>query len=818
MKALTTQKMLAAAAKSRAPAGSSWDLSLATFSGGDHGLYEPVGLLIDGVHLSPDGFMMYIVNQTTNAVSQYALGTAWVLSTGTFVRSVSFQAQDTNMEDVWFKPDGMRMYLVGSTNNSVYEYTLSTAWDVSTATFSHSLAIPWMKSLNSITFKSDGAEFIVAAGSKMWIGYKLATPWDLSTASFNIRTGATTGGFAYVGYEETTPVGMYWKPDGTKVYVTGYSGDDVNEYTLTTPWDMLTISFTQNFSVAAQDTSPHGVFFDTTGTIMYVLGNGTDSVYEYGLATAWDVSTASYSTKSFSVATQLTNPQDIFFRSDGRKMYVSGSSPNILCEYDLSTAWDLSTTTLNQTFTLPSSYGTGIFFKPDGAKAYICAERYDYSRVYEYNLPTAWDISTLAFVQVIEITNVGDPNYLHGVTFDSSGTRMYTLHDLVDGIQGWTLGFAWDIGSVTSDVSENFYINSTPFQSKGKISPDGTVMIWRDEAYTRIRRRVLTTAWDVSTAGSETASLTPMSDSWWGIYLRDGGNQIFLAADGIGWSGVTSYTMTGGTWDVSTATYDYPASSYKYVRPETQTPGGVAFKPDGLRMYVSGDVPEAVHEYWLSTAWDITTATYQRSGPNIIAQEPYPRALAFSTDGDKVFIVGWGNNNVNEYSLSTPWDISTMSFVQAFSSGSSSRTHGLYFKSDGKTMFTSTGSLTAAAIREYTLTTAWDLSTASQTQSISLWYSAQSPDGVLNEQQSVFFKPDGTKMFVSAGDNVPIYAEFSLSTAWDITSASRTLTIGFAGVIPTDLYGVVWRPDGTQFFATVDTNSYLEGIYAFDIV
>jgi hypothetical protein len=74
-------------------------------------------------------------------------------------------------------------------------------------------------------------------------------------------------------------------------------------------------------------------------------------VNEYDLSTAWDITTASY-LQNFSVAAQETNPQDLFFKPDGTKMYVIGSSGDDVNEYDLSTAWDVTTASYLQNFTL----------------------------------------------------------------------------------------------------------------------------------------------------------------------------------------------------------------------------------------------------------------------------------------------------------------------------------------------------------------------------------------------------------------------------------------------------------------------------------
>jgi hypothetical protein len=90
------------------------------------------------------------------------------------------------------------------------------------------------------------------------------------------------------------------------MYVIGLSGDDVNEYDLSTAWDVSTASYLQNFSVSAQESAPYGVFFKPDGLKMYIIGFLGDDVNEYDLSTAWDVSTASY-LQNFSVAAQETS-------------------------------------------------------------------------------------------------------------------------------------------------------------------------------------------------------------------------------------------------------------------------------------------------------------------------------------------------------------------------------------------------------------------------------------------------------------------------------------------------------------------------------
>ena len=86
--------------------------------------------------------------------------------------------------------------------------------------------------------------------------------------------------------------------------MTGSTGDDVNEYSLSTPWDVSTASFV-HASTNVGDTSQYGVTFATDGTKMYTVGGALDYIKEWNLSTAWDVSTATFHQNSGDL---MTNP------------------------------------------------------------------------------------------------------------------------------------------------------------------------------------------------------------------------------------------------------------------------------------------------------------------------------------------------------------------------------------------------------------------------------------------------------------------------------------------------------------------------------
>jgi sugar lactone lactonase YvrE len=118
------------------------------------------------------------------------------------------------------------------------------------------------------------------------------------------------------------------------MYVVGSGSDRVHQYSLATAWDISTATLVQNFSVSAQDRSPEGVTFSPDGTRMYVVGSGNDAVYQHSLSTAWDISTATF-VQNFSVSGLFGTPTGLAFRPNGTMMYVVEDDNNSIWEYKI---------------------------------------------------------------------------------------------------------------------------------------------------------------------------------------------------------------------------------------------------------------------------------------------------------------------------------------------------------------------------------------------------------------------------------------------------------------------------------------------------
>jgi DNA-binding beta-propeller fold protein YncE len=245
----------------------------------------------------------------------------WNISTAAFLASFSVAAEDTIPADVFMKPDGSKAYLVGSNNRSVYEYDV-TNWNITTAVINQNYNPS--QPISAIYFKPDGLKMYLLASPNIR-EYDLSTAWDVSTSVFNQKYNAVAQG------QQSS---IFFRSDGLKMYTSSTTSETIEEYTLSRAWDVSSLSPTHSFSVTTWETSAFTVFFKTNGERMYVLGFTGSILYEFNLSIAWDVRTAVIS-QNFDASAQDTSPIGFFIRDDGLKMYLTGSANDSIYEYDL---------------------------------------------------------------------------------------------------------------------------------------------------------------------------------------------------------------------------------------------------------------------------------------------------------------------------------------------------------------------------------------------------------------------------------------------------------------------------------------------------
>jgi len=269
---------------------------------------------------------------------------AWDISTLTYDnKSYDVSSETLTYSRVFFSPDGTKMY---AGYGEIFQYTLSTPWDISTASYSGKSydTSEQGTGLFGIFIDSSGTKlFKTDDGYDYAWQYTLSTPWDISTASYDDKAYDT-----YPGYMENHPRGLFFTSDGIKMYVGGGDTRRIFQHTLSTPWDISTASYSGNYYDFREQTGSvlWSFFFNPDGTKLFVLGSNL--IYQYTLSTPWDITTAVYDNKFKSVITEDNLVMDLFLRANSTKLYVIGSQHNTVYQYSFAVV-DAAVTTLPAT-------------------------------------------------------------------------------------------------------------------------------------------------------------------------------------------------------------------------------------------------------------------------------------------------------------------------------------------------------------------------------------------------------------------------------------------------------------------------------------
>ncbi len=148
---------------------------------------------------------------------------------------------------------------------------------------------------------------------------------------WNLLQAVYSGASFSVGTQDGIAMGVDFKTDGTKMYVAGQQNQKVYQFSLGTAWDLATAS-SDSVSLTNADIVLDGVAFNNDGTKIFLVAFNDQKIYQYSLS-AWNLATATYDNIAFSVSAQESWPRGIRFSSDGARAYVVGNFTDTVYQY-----------------------------------------------------------------------------------------------------------------------------------------------------------------------------------------------------------------------------------------------------------------------------------------------------------------------------------------------------------------------------------------------------------------------------------------------------------------------------------------------------
>ncbi len=237
------------------------------------------------ISFNSDGTKMFMIGVGSKKIHQYSLTNGFSLSSSNVTYSnlsFSIASQDAYPRGLAFNSDGTKMFVTGAATSKVHEYSLTNGFSLSANNVSYNNVNFNFNSQDygpkGIDFNSDGTKMFMIGSNQIVYQYSLTNGFSLSSGN------VTYDNLSFdVSSQESAPTSLKFTPSGTKMFVTGASGK-VHEYSLANEFSLSAnnVSYNNvNFSISSQDSNPYGLAFNSDGTKMFVAGYAGGKVYQY---------------------------------------------------------------------------------------------------------------------------------------------------------------------------------------------------------------------------------------------------------------------------------------------------------------------------------------------------------------------------------------------------------------------------------------------------------------------------------------------------------------------------------------------------------
>ena len=762
-----------------------------------------------GISFSSDGTKVYYLSYKNGNVKEVTLSTPYDISTGINTELQGLISDQNASQAISISSDGLTLLVAIDSNiDALRTYSLTTPNDISSinmtpsSTFSIGVDEP---DVRGSIFNNDGTKIFFIGLNNTIFEYSLATAYDLSTTHSPVSNDISS--------KLTTSTEIAFSVNGDKLFVLDKFDAKIKFFDLTSPYSVANgLIYIGAFDISGQSANPHGLAISSDGSTILVSDVTTNEIYSYNINLftddsdkdglinsldidndgdgildsventginygAYDVLAATYSGATAALGGTI-NPKGVAFNANGTKIYISDGTNGDILEYDLIIPFDISTKGVSASTTfdindIDQAIKSFSFGSNGSTLLVVYADGVNEIREYALNIP--YDLGSVNYSPVNVFAINSYETQPTGITFSTDGNLLFFTG--VDSKQVHQVNLVSPF-SLTGASYVNSPFSLTHNATGMAFSPDGSQMFILVNPST-IEVYTLSSPFDISlgVTFSNTFDTSAQESAPTGIAFNSDGSQLIL-------TGSSSDSLY--TYDIALFTNDADKDGVINSLDSDSDGDGIA---DNIE---SGSVQ--------ASAYDVTNASYSGSVSSKLSGNFY--GIAFNSSGSKMYTSQTNSNLIIEYNLSLPFDPSTASANSSVNIvANNGSLQGISFSSDGHLMLV-TLSAPNNEVRTYELSSAFDLSTV-QIASVKV---LQMPSGE-NLPTGAVFNSNGTKLFVTASDSNAIL-EYTLTTPYSFTSEVLTNTFDIASY-STEPRDVAFNQLGTMM-VIVDQSGSIE--------
>jgi len=213
-----------------------FDVSTAVYDSGEFVLLTGDGYSARGIAISPDGLTMYKTDYVSNYIQEWALSVAWDISTATYTQQFDLSGLLANTYGLHVSPDGKQIFIIDRNAGLIHRYSTTNAWSLTGMAFDTGQTYDFNDvtatynrcyNPNDIWIDSTGTYmYIVSDGQDVISLHVLSTPWDLTTATY----GDTADEYFITQSQDFHPYSLDIGLSNGSLLMLGKGNHDVFEY------------------------------------------------------------------------------------------------------------------------------------------------------------------------------------------------------------------------------------------------------------------------------------------------------------------------------------------------------------------------------------------------------------------------------------------------------------------------------------------------------------------------------------------------------------------------------------------------------------